>query len=126
MEQDGPVAAKEVQLKYLNIVAYKPTGRSEVKVVKEPESSTEEQTGSDNSLEPPSQAIPDQSDWDLDLDWIMGPGPADSSSDNNVLVLPEESMDDLLSSVDLSFLNDCIELEQWFIEPSADGDLSQR
>ena len=96
-----------------------------MKVVKEPESSTEEQTGSDDSLEPPSQAIPDQSDWDLDLDWIMGPGPADSSSDNNVLVLPEESMDDLLSSVDLSFLNDCPELEQWFMELSADGDLSQ-
>ena len=48
-----------------------------------------------------------------------------SSSDSNVLVLPEESMDDLLSSVDLSFLNDCPELEQWFMELIADGDLSQ-
>ena len=52
VEQNGPVAAKEAQPKYLNIVPHMPTGRSEVKVVKEPESSTEEQAGSDNSLEP--------------------------------------------------------------------------
>ena len=71
----------------------------------------------------PSQVVLDQSNSDLDLDWIMELGPADSTSNSNVMVSPEERVDNLLSSVDLSFLIDCPDMEQWLMEVSTVGDL---